>query len=364
MAFEVMMGEDIVLIASHKIQTAHGTPLPDADFETTVGRRLRVNSATMGDVSIARSPGTPRPGSQTEHSIADNERVVGHDSALSLSMDCESWMLGMALSHIFQVDGSQQEGSYTHYTHTMTCSLPLAQSGTRVSPITSVYLDSGSLDAGRLQRVLPDLAITGVTLSGRGKDIVSLGVDMVGSGVEVTNATITVPALPTDVKYANDAFKLELGARNGSLTDISERLDAWSMRFNKSLALEQGYYPGSGLYRKRLWFLRRTFSLEFGIYANRANRDLIDDMVNRTRKEIKITIDTGVLAGTSPAATHKFVARYPDVRIGEAPLQFNPEGAMYGVRVAEDQIYLDPDETSPVTVTIDNTTPAYLVPQS
>ncbi len=361
MAFEVMMGEDIILIASHKIQSAHGTRLVDADFEGSLGRRLRVNTATMGDLSISRSPGTPRPGSRTEHSIADNERVTGHDSAITLAMDAESWMVGMALSHIFQDDTPTQEGATGCYSHVMECSDPLAVAGSRVSAITSMYLDSGGPDATRLQRVLPDLAISGVTLSGRGKDIVSLAVDTPGSGREVTDATVTVPALPTDVKFANDGVKLEYGDRNGALVDISERLDTWSLRFNKVLALEQGYYPGSGLYRGRLWFLRRTFSIELGLFVDRETRDLIDDMVNRTRKEIQFTIDSGVLAGTSQTTTHKLVARYPDVRIGETPVQFNPEGAMYGVRVAEDQIYLDPDETSPVTCTLTNTVPAYLV---
>lgn len=364
MAFEVLLGEDIIVIASPKVQTVHGTRLTDSDIEA--GKRVRLNTATLGDLSIARTPGTPRAGSRTEFPVADNEKVTGHDSALTFAMDCESFMLGYGLSHIFQDVDSVQEGATTHYTHTMAASDPLAVSGTRASFITSVYLDSGGPDAGRLVRVLPDLAISGVSLSGRGKDIVSLAVEHVGSGLEVSNPAIDpMPALPTQVLFANDGVKLEYGDRGGSLTDISERLSEWSLRFNKVLALDSRYYPGSGLYGKRLWFLRRTFSIDLALFVSRANRDLVDDMLNRTRKEIKVTIDSGVLAGTSTGTNHKLVARYPDVRIGESPIQFNADGAVYGVRVAEDQIYKDSTiAASPCTVTLDNDTTAYLVPMA
>jgi hypothetical protein len=295
MTFEVLMGTDIIFVASHKVQSAYGTRLANADFQTTVGKRLLLNTATLGDVRPSRSPGTPRAGSRTEHPIANVEKVTGHDSSLSLAMDCDSMSLGLFLAHIFQDCDSTQEGATTHYTHVMQCTDPLAVSGSRVSLVTSAYLDAGNSEAGRLQRILQDLAVTGVTISGRGKDIVSQAVDMIGSGREVTDQAITPSSLADVQEFANDGVKLEYGNKGGSLTDISDRLDTWSLRFNKQLASDQGYYPGSGLYRGRLWFIRRSFSIELGIYVNRANRDLIDDMKNRTEKEIKVTIDSGYL---------------------------------------------------------------------
>lgn len=364
MAFEVIMGEDCIFVVSTKVQSAFGTRLTDLVLEA--GRRINLNTATMGDTSIIRAGGGPKPGSRTEHCVAANERIVGHDSRLSLAMDCDSFMVGWALSHIFQDVTSTQEGTTGHYEHVMICSDPLAAGVGRSSEITSVYLDTGGPDATRLLRVLPDLAVASVTLSGRGKDIVSLAVELPGSGLEVYAAVdVTPPAYASVIAlFANDGFKLEYGDRGGALVDISERLDEWSLRFNKVLALDQGYYPGSGYYRKRLWFLRRTFSIELALFADRASRDLIDDMVDQTRKEVQITIDSGILAGAAPSTSnHKFIARYPDVRITESPLNFRPEGAAYQVRVAEDQVFLDADDAdSPCTVTLDNDIAAYLVP--
>jgi hypothetical protein len=358
MAFEVIMGTDCIFEISTAVQAAFGTRLADAYFESagTGGRRIRLNTATLGEFGVVRAGGGPKPGSRTEHPVASNERIVGHDSSLSLNMDADSFVVGWALSHIFQDVSSGSAGTNGIVQHEMHCSDPLlatTSGGGRSSVITSVYLDSGGPDAGRLQRVMADMAIQAATLSGKGKDIVTLAVEMPGSGLIATDPTITPIDLPAQTLLANDNFKLEYGTRGGSLTDISERVDTWSLRFNKVLALDQGYYPGSGYYRKRLWFLRRTFSIELALYADRASADLVTDLINQTREEIQITLQNGL---------HKLVLRYPDVRITESPVQFREEGAVYPVRVAEDQVFYDSEDAdSPCTATLDNDVAAYLI---
>lgn len=367
MPFEVILGEDCVFVVSHKIQSAFGTRLADADFETGLGRRILLNAATMGNVTTQRAGGGPKAGSRTEHPVAAHERVVGHDSALSLAMDCESYMLGYALSHFFGQDDPTQEGTTGAWTHVFQLTDPLEADVGRAVPITSVYLDTGGPDETRMLRLLADLAVQSVTLSGRGNDLVSLAIEMPGSGLVYDQdseipVSVTPVEMPDDfILFANNAVKFEYGDRGGSLDEIQERLDTWAIRLNRTLALDKGYYPGSGYYRGRLWFLRRAFSLEFALFADRASKDLFDDMVGLTRKEIQITIDSGIAAGTSETKTHKLVLRYPDVRISEAPLAFNPEG-QFAVRVSEDQVFLDAeDNESPCTATMVNEVPAYLV---
>jgi len=358
MAFEVIMGPDLRIIVSHKKQSAYGTYLPHANFET--GMAIRLNTATVGDVSILRSPGTPRAGSHTEFPVADNERKVGQDSKLSIAMDCESFMAGWGLAFLMGGVASAQEGATTHWTHTFTCTDPLSASGRNVL-ITSAYLDTGGPDGTRLIRIIPDLTPMSLSLSGKGKDVVQLAIEMVGSGRETTDQILSpFPALMTQTLYANDGVKLEVGAKGGGLTDFTERLSEWSISFHQELALDQGYYPGSGYYRGRLWFIRRFFTIDFALYASRANRDFIDDMLLRTLKEVKITIDSGVVPGTG-TGTHKIVARYPSCRFSEAPMVFNPEGALYQVKVADDQVYIDSAiAASPCTVVVDNVQSAYL----
>ncbi len=358
MAFQVIMGTDIRMILTHKKQSAYGTHIPHAEFET--GRSIRVNTATVGDVTVLRSPGTPRAGGRTEFPVADNELKVAQDSRLSLAMDCDSHMIAWALAFLMGGVVSVQEGATTHWTHTITCTNPLTASG-RNALVTSAYLDTGGPDVTRLIRILRDLAVQSVTVSGRGKDVCSLAIETIGSGAEEVDETLTpFPDLATIYLFANNGVKWEIGPKGGALVEMQERLVEWSLRFNQELALDQGYYPGSGYYRGRLWFIRRSFSIDFSMYANRLNCDFIDYMLDRPLEEIKVTVDSGTVAGTG-TGNHKMTFRYPSVRVTEAPMTFNPEGAVYPVRVAEDQVYYDSAiAASPCTVVVDNTTAAYL----
>jgi hypothetical protein len=370
MTFQPMMAEDIICILSHKIQSAWGTRLVDADFETPLGHRVLLNTATMGDVKIARAGVGPRTGGRTEHSIASNKRVVGHESSLPIMLDADSHTVGIALSHILRQDTSTQEGTTGHYTHDMHCSNPLDPDEDfpgRDCFLTSAYLDSGSEDVDRLIRLFSDLIYQGATLSGKGKDLVALALDLVGSGLifdqdSSVPPTITIPDVATLAKFGNDGLKFEYGNRAGALTDISERVDQWSLRFDQQLcALDKRYYPGSGMYAKRAWFIRRKFGIEMSMFVNRENKDLLEDMVQLTRKELKVTLDSGVVAGTG-TSNHKLILRYPDIQITESPLNHDSEGAVYAVRVDADDINLDSaDADSPVKATLHNTTPAYLV---
>lgn len=357
MAFEVIAGEDCRFVFSHLKQSAYGTRLTDGNLGS--GKSVRLNTATMGDISITRAQEGPRPFTGSEFNFGD-ERENVRDSAFSLALPANSLMLPWAAAFLLGSVASVQEGATTHYTHTIRPNNPLAVGQGRQALVTTIYLDTNGPDSGRLKRALPALAFSGLTLSWSRREVMSMAVDLVGSGAEDTAAAVTIPALTSVVDFTAGDVVTTYGDKGGALTDVSERFRDCSIRVNQQLALDEGYYPGSGKYRGRLWFIRRTFSIEMALWANRANRDFLDDMLNLTRKELKFTIDSGVVAGTG-TVNHKAVIRFPDVRITESPMAFEDAGATWNVRVSENQVYKDAAVAdSPVTFTCDNTQASYL----
>lgn len=359
MAFEVIRGEDCRIVLSHLKQSAYGTRLTDGNLDS--GKSIRLNTAVLGEIQLQRAAEGPRPMQGDEFNRGDRERDIARDSGIALALDADSWMAAWAATFLLGSISSVQEGATTHYTHTIRPTDPLASGQVRQALVTSIYVDSNGPDSGRLRRVLQDLAIASLTISGASRQMVQMAVELIGSGQEVKDPTISIPTLASLQDFSGQGVTLEYGNKGAGLTDISERLREWSVRLNQNLAADHGYYPGSGKYRGRIWFVNRTFSIDLALWANRANRDLMDDMLDMTRKEIKLTIDSGVLAGTSSTTNHQIIIRFPDVRLSEAPLSVENEGSIYGTRVAENQVYKDTSiADSPVTVTVDNDQVSYL----
>lgn len=358
MAFEKFLARDARIVVSHKEQTAYGTELVDADIDA--GFSFRLNAADMGNISVVRAEEGPKPFTGHEWPTGDDERDIIRDSSLSIALPLNSFMAGWAGALLLGKIASVQEGVTGRYTHTINPTDPLAASGVRQAKVTSIYLDSGSVDASRLRRKLFDLALSDVTISGRIREIVQLAINLIGSGQENITPTIVIPAQTAAVQFSGQSVKVEYGNKGGGLTDITERVREYSLRFIQNLLSDDGYTPGSGKFRDRIEFVDRQGSIDLALFASRANRDLLDDMLNLTRKELKFTFDSGVLAGSS-TTNHLVVCRYPDVRISESPLSVDAAGGAYAVRVAENQINRDiAVAATPFEIVVDNTQATYL----
>lgn len=362
MAYEVLRGEDCRLVFTHKKQSAYGTQIPDSDIEA--GHACRANVWTFGSRTPMKVGAGARAFEGNEWGDGAQERIIAYDSGISLSMDLNSWIAGWAFSFLLQDLTSTQEGATGHYNHELHPLNPLtAVTGTRICPVTSVFMDSAGPDAGRWMRMLYDLAVVGITISGRRKEMIQISIDCQGSGREDLAPTITVPSDATIYEIDGQNVTVEYGTKGGALTDITERVTEWSLSFR--LGMSDGFNPGSGQYRGKAQYLTRAFSIDLALDVDRSSHDIYDHMLALTRKELLFTMDSGVAAGTSETTNHQVVCRYPDVRISESPMQMAADGAQYAVRVAENNIFKDSAVSdSPVTVDVDNATAAYLTAAS
>ena len=365
MPVEVIRSEDLRVVLSHKAQTNYIKQLLAADLNG--GFCFQPAAALLPEITRTLAREGPQPFTGHEFPVAANEREVQRDLRFSLNFNpVNSFLIGWAAAFALQDVTSVQEGDTGHYTHTIKPSNPLAASGSLQTKVTSLYFDSGAPDAGRRKAVFPSLAFLNFGLTGRPGEDVQLALDFLGSGKEDTATAVTVPALSSQVALNGQNYKVELGDKGGALTDVTERVREWSFRCTQATDEAGGYVPNAttpadGRFRSQLRFVRRTFGLDLVILADRANTDVRDRVLNRTESEIRITVDSGVVAGTG-TKNHGFVLRLPAVRLREAPLEFDEMGAFYRVTVPENQVYKDDAiDDSPCTITVENVQASYLV---
>jgi len=371
MAFEVIRSEDLRAQFTHIAQGTYPGVTATNQTNLNAGKSFRPKSATIGEISVVRAEEGAMAFTGHEWPDGAGERHILRDCNMSLPFAMNSWLVGLAAALFASQVTSVQEGATGHYTHTSRPTNPLAGSGVRQVKVIPVYIDTGSADAGRIKRLYPSMALAGFSVSSRRGEMIQMAMDLVGSGKYDEATAITLVALSSQVLFSGQAMKVEYGAKGGALTDITERIREVSLRFTQNLALPEGYVPNAttpadGKFRSMLWFTSRQASIQMGLFVNRANRDLIDDMLSLTneqqaRKELKFTFDSGIVAGTG-TSNHKLTVRFPDVRISETPVGFEDNGAVYSVGVSENQVYRDVAVAdSPFTIITDNDFASYLV---
>ncbi|MFQ5696106.1 MAG: phage tail tube protein, partial [Terriglobia bacterium] len=260
---------------------------------------------------------------------------------------------------------SVQEATTTHYTHTIRPRDPLLATG-RQARLTTLYFEATGPDAGRRKAAYPDLTVLSFTLTVRPGEFIALAADFIGSGREDAAAAPTIPALASAFEIDSQQILIELGDQGGALTDISERLRELTITVNQVIDEAGRYRPTGGAlanarFAARMPFLRRTASISIALGADRANTDIKDRVLNEQRSHIKITGDSGVLAGTG-TVNHKFVFNVPDCRLREAPLEFDDSGAFYRVAIPETSMFPDSGIGNvPFELVVDNTQVSYFV---
>lgn len=360
---EVIRGGDLRIALSYKARTAYGTALLAADL--TGGKSYRPAAALLPEITrrLAREGNLPFSGH--EFPLAVNEYEVQRDLSFSLNFDgADSFLVAWAAAFALQDISSSQEGTTGHYTHTIKPSDPLGAAGMQAK-VTDVFFDSGGPDATRRKSILTALATTRFAVSGRLGQLVSLAIDFLGDGGEDTSTAVSpLPALAAEYLMTGQRVKLELGDKGGALTDFTDRLREWAFTCDQQVDAENGYIPditaGKGKLRQQLRFVRRAFSFDFSLFANRANTDIRDRVLAQTQSAIKLTVDSGIVAGTG-AKNHGFEISIPACRLHEAPYDFDDAGAFYKVSVPSNQIYKDASiADSPVKITVENVQASYL----
>lgn len=363
MSHEIYRETDLRVSMSHKAQTNYATQLAAADLGAS-GKSFRPTAGVMPSPVLILAREGPHAFSGTEDALQGNEREMLRDLQFPLSFNLNSWLIGWAAALALGNVSSVQEGATGHYTHTIKRTNPLGASGTRNAKVTSMYFEAVGPDSGRRKAIFPSLAISQFTLTFRRRELITLAMDFIGSGKEDTATAVTLPSLSTEVLLAGTNMKIEIGNQGGGLTDFTERVREATFQVTQELLADLGYIPNAatpsdGKFRSAMRFGRRAGTLTLAIEAARASTDVLTDLLNRQRKEVKITVDSGVVAGTG-TANHGFVLRIPDCRFREAPIEFQDSEAVYAVQVPPDAMYEDSGIGAAFQFTVENDQPSYL----
>jgi len=328
-------------------QTAYGTALVG---NTLIDRVRGVQG--FAPVDIQR-------GLQTDLRLTGREFSTGRiqtsaDLRLARTFEMSSELAGFFLS--FACGSSTPTGEGDAKTHTIRYLAP-ATEGIAV-PVFTAYEQLWGEEA--LQRLLPDLAVASVTLSGRKQELCRIVASLVGSG-RYTPGAVSPPA--TDLverKLHGGNVTVEYGARAGG-ADITDRILEWEVIVSPALDEANGYMPNSGIYRGRIWQgATRQVSANLVLFADLENTDVHDDWVGDNVCELKITI-TGAVIGAGPAV-HSVELLLPAFQASSAVIGEQDGKLVYRLSIAPENIIVDGDSTpdEPFQAIVINETAKYL----
>lgn len=365
MAVEIIRGSDLRLALSKLAQSAYGTALSAANLNA--GKSFRPVAGIFADPTVILGGQGPRAFTGHEWAVADDEREVLRDLEFSLNFNANPFLVAWAAALALGSVTSVQEGVTGHYTHTIRPSDPLSSTGFQAK-VTSLYLEAVGPDANRYKGIYPSLAVLGFTLTGRMRELAQMSVDLLGSGKVDRTTAVTLPALSSD-RLLGLQWKVEITPSGQALVDVTERVKEWAFTCRQNVDREAGYVPNAatpadGRFRSQLRLVNRTFALTLALLADRSKfgtNDVRDWKESRTKLDIVITIDSGVVAGTG-TSNHKVKVRLPECRLSDAPLAADDLGASFALEVPESGVYENTGVTdAPCTITVDDDEPSYLV---
>lgn len=349
MAYEPVRVYDVRWAFSTKKETAYGTLVADANLNksvhVTAWELPRHTKELLSDLE--------RFGKT--HEWAEARRALTRDLQYTRAMELSSFMAGWAAAFgMGNVTSVQPNAGVnpTAWRHTVKFQ---AASTSKQPPVTTIYEEDWAQTAFR--RKLESMALESFTIAGRNREPANLAMSFIGSG-KVTTGAVTLPALSAlaFLDMGNMLFKI---GPQGAAVDTSERLIEFSVTIGQALDAANGYFPGSGAVRKRIWFTRRTAALAFSVFADAANTDFKDLFENETLREISFKI-TGATIGPGPEV-HDCEIKFPGLKL-VVEEDFVDGKVIYRCTAGMDDIYKNvggtPDEPAQIVVT--NTEASYL----
>jgi len=352
---DVFRGYEARFVMALKKQTDYATALLQADLDG--GNSYRPTAAILPNRQVIRAGEGARPMQGDEFSRAASERITGFDNPFSLGFNLDEKLLAHLAGLLLGEVGSIQEGITGHWTHTIKPSDP--KTAGLDALVSSYYFDSGDTEAGRRKMIIPSVAVQRLTVTQPQRGYLQLAVDLIGSGKEDNATIIVIPALSTEQLYDERMWRIDLMNKGAGDADISARVREWSFFMEQELLADLGYRPNiaaltAAQFRSRMQFGRRSFGLSMVAETDRTSRDLLDRFEAGTETEVKITVDSGVVAGTG-TDNLGFEARFPAVKLTGSPIEFDGEDGVYRVDVAPAQVFKDDAEAeSPFTLTVES----------
>jgi len=344
MAFNWQRSIDIKVAASSRKQATIGTALTDA----LIDEAMRMLEATVPIES--REFRSDRNWIKGDEDAATLD-VRRKDIRWSPSFDANSWNLAWALAFLLGKVASVVTDT-SAFTHTIERTAPPTDQP--ILPVTTISVkDTADLNAKYVDLVLQSLTISGANnAAGLG-----LATQWIGSGVTAA-AVASYPALvsPEVGPLFNSDMKISLGTE-GSPTEISERIQEWSIQGTNNFLEGLAYYPGSGQVRARFPHGSRDFTITLGVFAKDVD-DILTLFQGSTSKELKFVCEGGLAGATT--ANHKFQMRFPAVRFTAVEKGDDSGFRLHRISIAPEGIFKGATLVKPYEVQIVNKEATYL----
>ena len=284
------------------------------------------------------------------------QEVEAWDVSLKRNLDMTSLLAGLFCGFgLGAVTTSQPDagGNPTVYDHDFT---PMVAS-TSVQLPAITLVEEPVANTG-IKKKIHDLVVAMFEISGSGVDRLQISADLKGSGNQA-NSTLSMPALTATKFLRMKDVKFELGNQGGALTDMSSRLKRFHFKYNNKTLDEDGYTPGSGLYRGRHEIGDRGdddgIELDFDLLQATDGAEL-DRLINNTNSAIKITAEGETITGIYK---HRLIIDLPDLHFRTVERKYVDGKLAYGV-----SCNIHYDDTGgvlyPVKISVRNTETAYL----
>ncbi len=351
MPFEPQRIHEVNWAFSTKKQASYTTLVPDVSLD----KRVAIIGADFGELSKAALSDAARFGKG--HEWPTTRRELTRDLRLARTMDLSSLLFGWAAAFAMGSVTSTQPAPGTNpnfWQHVIKFS---SASASRQAPVTTIYEELSGQTSFR--RKLESLAVESFSISGRAREVAQLQMNLIGSG-RVTTGAVTLPALTGVSLLDLGGLVFKLGAQ-GAAVNITERLIEFSVSVAQNTDADNGYHPGSGLYRNRLWFGNRRASFSATVFVDSASTDLYDNWLNENIREVSFEFIGDLITSGQPE-THGGVILFPAVRLTAAQIGESNGMLIYRISAGEEDVYKgaggSPDE--PIQITVRNNISSYL----
>jgi hypothetical protein len=342
---------DVKWAFSTKQEAAYGTLVSDSHIDHAVG----VIGTNVSEFSRTQYSDADRFGKG--HEFPTLFRELTRDLKLSRTIDMSSLMAGWAAAFgMGNVVTTQPNSSNnpTAYQHVITF---LNASSSKQAPVTTIYEQVTGQSS--FERRLESMAVADFTISGRAREVCQLAVNLIGSGKE-TLGSLSVPGLSPVSILDMGGMTFKLGPQGAAL-DLSSRLADFQVKVSQQLDANNGYVPGGGIYRKRMWVGARQPSFDATVFVDSAQSDIMDDWANGGLLEVSFTLSGDVILNGQPEV-HSCAIKFPAARLTAVPISASGDLLVYRISATPQDVYKDAGGTpnEPLQITVVNTEPSYL----
>lgn len=331
---------DVQWAFATKKQSAYGTPVADEDLDFSYPFK--------GPDILERDPTvvTDEDKMGDGHEWETQQITEYWNAKLKRSFDLTSFMAAWVATYGLGAVSSALVSTSLAYQHTCKFSDPDVDS--HQLPIATVVekLSSG------IKRKIRDLVVADFTISGEGKNRLQLEMNLMGSGHKETSA-LSLPALTLGTFLRMSALQFEIGVASSEV-DVSTRLRKWSLKVNNNLLEDDGYHPGSGQYRGRCLYGKRTVEFNFTLEMDTSALVELTHLENSQELKAIITVQDTLIEETF---YNEMIITIPKLKYRMVPVTIENGKQVFNV---ECNVFYDSGLGGPLEIKVTNTQENFL----